>query len=184
MATTDAPFASFGVELLRAYPNAKVILNRRSDLDAWHRSQLNTIDKINMDWASWSRQWFDSESFWIGRMLYYVRRETDFDFARNGKAWYARHYAVLEEELRKQGREWLDWEVKDGWKPLCELLEVEVPKTEFPNENAAGGFDKRRVEVHGRRMQRADANKRMAAVVVSGGVLAVLGWYLMSRCIR
>lgn len=132
-----------------------------------------------MDWASWSRQWFDSEAFWIGRMLYWVRRETTYDFAKNGKEWYVRHYAVLEEELRKHGREWLDWEVKDGWKPICELLEVEVPKTDFPNENAAGGFDKRRAEVHGKRVKRADAKKRMTAVVGSVVAAATVSWYLM-----
>ncbi|KAK4499975.1 hypothetical protein PRZ48_008161 [Zasmidium cellare] len=181
MATTDLPMASFGIELLKAYPNAKVILNRRSDLDAWHRSQLNTIDKINMDWASWSRQWFDAEAFWIGRMLYWVRRETGFDFARNGKAWYGRHYAAIEEELRREGREWLDWEVRDGWAPICKLLGEEVLEREFPNENASGGFDKRRAEVHGKRVERADRKKRLFAIVLSEVMLAgVVAWGFFS----
>lgn len=109
-------------------------------------------------------------------MLYWVRRETAFDFARNGKEWYARHYAAIEEELRREGREWVDWEVKDGWAPICGLLGEEVPSREFPNENASGGFDKRRAVVHGKRVERAEAKKNMAAIV--GSVLAGgLVWY-------
>lgn len=34
-AVTDTPCAIFGPEMLQAYPNAKVILNRRKDDEAW-----------------------------------------------------------------------------------------------------------------------------------------------------
>lgn len=37
-AVTDLPTAGFAVEMLRAYPDAKVILNRRRDVDAWYES--------------------------------------------------------------------------------------------------------------------------------------------------
>lgn len=109
-------------------------------------------------------------------MLYWMRRQTKFDFGRFGKEWYREHYGGLEEELRGSGREWLNWEVRDGWEPLCGFLGVEVPGKEFPNENSSGGFDKRRVEVHGKRMSRADAKMRMAAVVLAGAVVAAVGW--------
>jgi Sulfotransferase domain len=37
-AVTDVPCAIFGPEMLQAYPDAKVILNRRTDEEAWVRS--------------------------------------------------------------------------------------------------------------------------------------------------
>lgn len=68
-AVTDLPNAAFGVELLRAYPEAKVILNQRKDVESWYRSQLKTIDTLNASWLAWTCQWFESEAFWLGRIM-------------------------------------------------------------------------------------------------------------------
>lgn len=67
-AVTDLPSAAFAVELLRAYPDAKVVLNRRDDVEAWYQSQLHTIDKLYKSWSDRTRLWFDSETFWMPRM--------------------------------------------------------------------------------------------------------------------
>jgi hypothetical protein len=37
------PCASFAAELVAAYPDAMIILNRRSDVDAWYKSFNATI---------------------------------------------------------------------------------------------------------------------------------------------
>lgn len=37
----------------------------------------------------------------------------------------------------------LEWNVEDGWKPLCEFLGKEVPETPFPRTNDKDGFAKR-----------------------------------------
>ena len=68
-ATTDLPSAAFGIELLRAYPEAKVILNQRKDVESWYQSQQKTIDLLYRTWPDWTRQWFESESFWLGRLV-------------------------------------------------------------------------------------------------------------------
>ena len=121
-AVTDAPGCLFAIELLQAYPDAKVVLSYRKDVNAWYRSYLASLDKIYMDWPSWSRQWFDNETFWIVRALVWLRSRSRFDFKKNGKAMYRRHYEEIEAELRLQGRESLYWEAKDGWEPLCRFL--------------------------------------------------------------
>ena len=182
-AVTDMPSASFAPELLRAYPEAKVILNKRSDIDAWYESQRNTIDLIFRDWPTWSRQWFESEVFWIARIMIWVARAPyDWDFKANGKAVYASHYAKAEEECRRQGREWLEWKVQDGWEPLCRFLDKSVPDKLFPNENAlaSGSFAQKRAVAHAQRRRRADRNILIAAVVVTAGLVAVAGWYMSS----
>lgn len=46
-ALTDQPSCGIALELLDAYPEAKEILNYREDVDAWHRSFENTIEKHN-----------------------------------------------------------------------------------------------------------------------------------------
>src|ERR1700761_1742624 len=44
MATTDMPGATFACELIRAYPEAKVIINKREDIDAWYKSVIKSFD--------------------------------------------------------------------------------------------------------------------------------------------
>jgi hypothetical protein len=36
----------------------------------------------------------------------------------------------------------LVWHPKDGWEPLCELLEVDVPEAPLPNVNDTENFRK------------------------------------------
>lgn len=115
-AVTDLPTVAFAVELLRAYPDAKVVLNRRKDIDAWYESQLKTIASLNAGWRAILRSFFDSELFWLGNTHLWTAKQMDKgDFVQNGKKMYVEHYAELKEECRKQGREWLDWTVQDGW---------------------------------------------------------------------
>ena len=37
----------------------------------------------------------------------------------------------------------LVWDPKDGWEPLCELLEVPVPDAPLPNVNDTENFSRR-----------------------------------------
>lgn len=53
VAVTDAAANCFAEELIAAYPNAKVVLNSRRDLDAWHASVLSNIVGVNEDWFKW-----------------------------------------------------------------------------------------------------------------------------------
>lgn len=177
-AVTDLPAAAFGVELLRAYPDVKVVLNRRKDVDAWYDSQKNTIDRLYKDWPSWLQQWFDAEIFWIVRIVdWTVTPLTGGDFAKNGKQMYHDHYAALEAECRSQGREWLDWTVEDGWESLCAFLGKPVPDEEFPQGNASDAFNKRRAELHGKRRNRAKRNMAITAALATVVISAGLGWY-------
>ena len=60
MAITDLPAARFAPELIAAYPNAKVILNKRDDADAWYRSFDETMgvwDRNPVD-LGWVLSWF------------------------------------------------------------------------------------------------------------------------------
>lgn len=57
---SDLPAAAFARELIAAYPEAKIILNTRSDMAAWHKSFEATLGKLERDtkdWA-WCKSWF------------------------------------------------------------------------------------------------------------------------------
>jgi len=53
VAVTDAAANCFAPELIMAYPDAKVILNTRRNIDAWHSSVLSNIVDVNEDWLKW-----------------------------------------------------------------------------------------------------------------------------------
>lgn len=64
VAVTDAPASAFAADIIAAYPEAKVILNMRSDLDAWYKSVDKTIVGVNDNWMFWIAGLFDREGFW------------------------------------------------------------------------------------------------------------------------
>lgn len=183
---TDMPSAAFAVELLRAYPEAKVVLNRRRDVDKWHASMMATLGNMYSDWGSWARQWVEAENFWLMRIVragFYPKYR--WDVARHGVEVYNQHYADLEAECRRQGREWLDWTVQDGWEPLCKFVGKPTPETPFPNENAVGGFAEKRLQLHQERFRRA--NRRLMIcrwLIAMGGVLGGVWWWRDSDLVR
>ncbi|TKA71956.1 hypothetical protein B0A55_05384 [Friedmanniomyces simplex] len=178
-AVTDLPTAAFAPEMLRAYPEAKVILNRRRDVDAWYESQKMTIATLFADWKTITPCLFEAQLFWTWQCVrFVVFKMAGDDFERNGREMYLEHYARLEAECRRQGREWLDWTVQDGWEPLCKFLDKPVPDHPFPSGNTVGDFDARRARVHKQQFQRALRNASIVGVLLMVAIATV--WYRVS----
>jgi hypothetical protein len=66
VAVTDAAANCFAPELIAAYPNAKVVLNMRSNLDAWNDSVMSNIVGVNEDRLKWLL-WQVTYPFRLGR---------------------------------------------------------------------------------------------------------------------
>jgi hypothetical protein len=97
VAVTDVAASCFAVELIDAYPEAKVVLNMRSDLDAWHRSVQGTLLNIWDSKLIYLASWFNRELWWVwhGFLRYFLTtlfRAPDGDLGtairRNGKMVY------------------------------------------------------------------------------------------------
>lgn len=120
-AVTDSIATAFAHELLTAYPNAKVVLNYREDVDAWHSSVKSTIGVLDTSWLVALIWYFQKEMFWQRQAFLEMWRDLyGGNFDRDGKRWYENHYASLEKRLRKERmRNWnqpfLKWKVEDGW---------------------------------------------------------------------
>lgn len=141
-AVTDAPAVILGAELIEYYPDAKVVLNRRRDYEAWRRSMQSTCLQV-FSWPMWIMSWFDARLFWLWR-TFHLSYHGYFDghFDQNSRTVYDKHYRMLEASLRQQNRAWLDWTVEDGWEPLCQFLGKDVPDVPFPDGNRGSGeFD-------------------------------------------
>ena len=119
-AVTDQPSCGFAHELLSAFPDAKVILNHRFDIEAWHESVLNTVEKFNEGWYDWLLTLFHAELFGQQRCFFWLLRNRfggrgSGDFERYGRKWYRDHCSGLRKRLEAEGREFLWWKVEDGW---------------------------------------------------------------------
>jgi hypothetical protein len=135
---SDLFAAEFAPELIAAYPNAKVILNTRQDIDSWYTSMQQTMgyfDKNPADW-DWVKSWFNADLFWIRQTMCRTMMPRFFrgSFAANGKWVYEQHVAMVRGLGLPQDR-LLEWSVGDGWEPLCRFLNKDIPQEAFPNGN-------------------------------------------------
>lgn len=126
----DWPTACFFRELLEAFPDAKFVLTQR-DPENWANSFAATIYKLlaERDQAPEEmRSWLE--------MANSVITNTGFppDLDRDGlvQAFMAHNRAVIETIPKSQ---LLIFEVKQGWAPLCDFLDVSIPEVEFPRTN-------------------------------------------------
>ena len=136
VASSDQPGCYFVEELLQLYPNAKVIVTIR-DKESW--------------WASYSALWQSLHELypwsWLSTQL---RRFCVFSFEfwrrvpeavgtaqcepwpmSNQKELYDAHAAYVRRVVPPNQLFYFD--VKSGWKPLCEILDVPVPDEPFPH---------------------------------------------------
>ncbi|TPX13507.1 uncharacterized protein E0L32_005978 [Thyridium curvatum] len=71
----------------------------------------------------------------------------------------------------------LEWDIKDGWKPLCQFLGKDVPYEEFPHANAAtGGWKAREQQAAKVWIERAFWRLFLIASIFTAG-----GWYWLKR---
>lgn len=188
-ATTDIPTVWFSHELLAAYPDAKVVLNRRNDVKAWKKSFQASVLPILENWEYWLHSWFDAELFWglwLSRHLH-LSWLFEGDFENTAERVYEEYYENLEKELERNGRDFLRWGVEDGWlvpfgerhwerygllidsfrEPLCRFLEKPVPDGKFPEGNVAAEFGPKLMVKDKARF----ANARKNAFLLAAGIM-------------
>ncbi|PKY02384.1 hypothetical protein P168DRAFT_329309 [Aspergillus campestris IBT 28561] len=162
---TDHVAAAFAPELIAAYPDAKVILNIRQDVDAWHQSVMEILDPLHQSWTFWFRSWFCAELFWMQQG--FIRGNWNIfyrgSFEKNSRS-------ALDEHRRRVRRlvhpdRLLEWDIHDGWEPLCRFLGKPVPQTPFPTLNKGLRYE----QLFRNRIDHADRNiNRCIAMVLMG----------------
>lgn len=126
----DWPTACFFRELLREFPSAKFVLTQR-DPEKWADSFGATIYKLlaGRDQAPGEmRAWLDMAAAVIARTGF----PPGFDHGELVQAFNAHNDAVKETIPAGQ---LLQFDVREGWEPLCAFLDVPVPAEEFPRTN-------------------------------------------------
>jgi hypothetical protein len=138
-ACTDVPTAAFTSELMTLYPDAKVICTVR-DADKWWASMEPVVRNANTKVLAWIlktvpvlryfRQFHDAMDEGRFGELYFRKGERK----QPARITYDRHIQWLKDNVPAHKLFFFD--VRDGWGPLCKILEVPVPKdVPFPRMN-------------------------------------------------
>lgn len=169
-------------QLVDAYPDAKVVLVQR-DFDRWWASISTEVVEPKFPKSKVTR-WaiifvFDGivgvgAAGAMNRILKGWFRADDLEgVRRNARARYEEHYAWVRANVPKERL--LEYRLGDGWEPLCEFLEVDVPEksVRFPRVNDKVEHRKR---TDARMLWLLPKLKRrlLIGVVVPVGILAVL----------
>lgn len=137
IATTDLPCAFYFQELAEAFPDAKVVLTLREESE-WFQSYCRLVMAIHR---------FRSLRFLppLNRFFPYATKLSqlifgDHAFDESGPVReviidaYRRHNEQVRKSIAPDRL--LEFNVQQGWKPLCEFLEFDVPQSDFPHLNA------------------------------------------------
>jgi hypothetical protein len=129
VAAVDWPASAFWRELAEANPDALILLSTRASAAKWWESADETILPVLRNPVE------PEHEEWQGMVHELLAREIgpDWDNAERAQAFYERH----NEEVRRDAPadRLLDWQARDGWKPLCDALGVPVPDEPFPRVN-------------------------------------------------
>jgi hypothetical protein len=131
-AIVDWPGCSFWPELAQANPEALVLLSVR-DPEDWYRSASNTIfqsfERVPPELVPWMV---------AVRKLMGDRFSDRFDDPTAMMDAYVRHNDTVRSEV--PARRLLEWNLGDGWDPICERLQLPVPAAPFPVTNSTEEF--------------------------------------------
>lgn len=134
--------ALFATQLVKVYPNAKVILSVR-DFDKWYASYDTIFEQLwsfSADLAiNYAEPLIGFETGVASRkaILGFFEAKNVQEARKNAHAVYERHYRQLQEIVPPE--KLLVYRMGEGWEPMCAFLDKPVPDMEFPwiNEAAA-----------------------------------------------
>ncbi len=135
--TVEWPAVSFLDEILSRFPDARVILTLR-DPESWYESVRNTVfealelsdqnpDPVKRKNQSLTRRLILEHTFG-GR---YGEKEHVLEV-------YQEHIQHVVELVPRERL--LQFDVREGWEPLCDFLQKAIPLETFPKVNERGDF--------------------------------------------
>jgi hypothetical protein len=170
VATVDCPAVTLTPELMELYPDAIVIATTR-DAESWWTS-MNIMNSMMSNW------YIPFLIMWVPKVGVYGHWRELF---RHMTLWRYGDERITRDTLGKHedhlravvpGDKLFWYNVKDGWGPLCKILNVPVPDRPFPHNNST-----------------KDAGKTYREVILAGlvawafmiTVVALLVWLLGGR---
>lgn len=147
--TCDWPSARYYAELMDVYPDAKVLLSVR-DGQGWVRSMRETVWGVFYG-DSVLHHMSDARAVVDPHWRRYIDLMTHMNWdeesgAMAGDTHSDERFAEIMDRWNDEVRRTvpqerlLEWWPTDGWEPLCEFLDVDVPDQALPNLNDTASF--------------------------------------------
>lgn len=134
----------FAEELMKAYPDAKVILTTREP-EKWIESMTNSIVHAHKAKLEKAKD-FEQDSM-LKMAVKYHTHGWDNDIQKKGMQAFEKHNEDVLRVAKELHRNILVYEVKQGWAPLCKFLDVELPTgVDFPRSDDWANYKKRVAE--------------------------------------
>ncbi|KAK4123118.1 hypothetical protein N657DRAFT_573771, partial [Parathielavia appendiculata] len=132
----------FMLELIKAYPEAKVVVIQRDFAPWWESFKYQLFDGVTAQ----PRAAITKFVYWNVFGVTSVHAMSKLFFGMLGgrtkeeceKKAYERYYEEVRRAVPESRR--LEYQLNHGWGPLCKFLGVEVPNTEFPRVNSTEEF--------------------------------------------
>jgi hypothetical protein len=136
-ATVDFPTSIFYKKLMEVFPSAKVVHTIR-DPDSWYDSTKETIYQSTGNYfvPDWLKQWVKRIDQGIGMVNILIWQglfEGAFDNRQRAIEIFKRYTDEVKQTVPAD--KLLIFDVKEGWEPLCQFLDVPIPNTPFPHVN-------------------------------------------------
>ncbi|KAJ5676146.1 efflux pump antibiotic resistance protein [Penicillium macrosclerotiorum] len=179
--SSDTPAIAFAEDLIEAYPEAKVVLVHR-DIDSWYESWMNSVIKSTFDPVI--SVIYHIERFFVHPLGKIHRSSLDGwagirnkeDARLKSKAKFREHYALVRRVTPKDRL--LEFNLSEGWEPLCQFLGKPIPDVPFPHVNEKKYFDEM-VNLFLMRALRSLARKLF--IYLGPVIVAGVGYYAYSR---
>jgi Sulfotransferase domain len=147
-AVADMPSILYFEQILEEYPDCKFVLTTRENSEVWYRSWESLTKSVTTSmhlggilfptvrlysrYLRWAYAFVNKDTSYMTSFF-----PKDDNIKENAIATYEEHNRRVREVIPPD--QLLEFNVKDGWDPLCQFLEVEeCPTTPFPKSNSGG----------------------------------------------
>lgn len=151
-AVVDFPGSIYYKDLMKRYPDAKIILTVR-DPEKWYKSVSDTIYPIPRGFKRFMVSMmglFNPKPRYLAKFFKYVDELIWINFFEGkflDKTYALKRFNDWNEEVKRTvpADKLLIFEINEGWEPLCKFLGVPVPNESFPWLNDTASFKNRKL---------------------------------------
>jgi hypothetical protein len=132
-ATVDWPSARWWREIAAHYPDAKVLLSVR-DPEAWYKSMIDTIyQPMKSPPPDSAPELVRLQTEMVRKSILGETFSNRFEDRAHSIEVFKRHNQEVRDTI--DPARLLEFDVREGWAPLCRFLEVPIPDEQFPRLN-------------------------------------------------
>ena len=138
--SVDWPSCNLWREQAAHFPDAKILLSLR-DPDSWYDSVMNTIYPSSSALVDSEDDNLRTFGNWAMDTIWKPIFDNKMEDRAHVIDVFNRHNQSVIDEVPADRL--LVFEAKNGWKPLCDFLEVPIPETDYPRVNTTEEFQNR-----------------------------------------